>query len=102
METKASFHTATCDFWFDVFIVDGSDKLLSFSKFEIPFINGHDLIDIMFQCDAIASDQLTIKRRCLKNFNRHDFINYLDMLLPSSEIILNDSTAANDIDTFLA
>lgn len=44
VKTKASFHSATCNSWLDAFIIDSKDKLLSFSKSDAPFINGHDLL----------------------------------------------------------
>lgn len=102
VESGASFHTANSDSWLDVFIIDSREKLISLSKSEVPFINGHDLIEISYEFGARTTDEHILKRRSLKNFNQCEFIHMLSSLLPQPEPVFDVASSTQDqIDLFL-
>ena len=46
VDSDSTFHTSIADSWLDVFILDCLTKVLSSYKSEVPFIAGHDLIEL--------------------------------------------------------
>ena len=50
MASGPTHHTASAESWLDVSIVDSPDKIVSFYKSDVPFIAGHDLLELTTLC----------------------------------------------------
>ena len=48
-------HISTADSWLDVFIMDSPNEVVSFCKPDIPFIAGHDLLELAYQFDSVPN-----------------------------------------------
>lgn len=84
----ATFHKNNCDSWLDVILLDNESKLVSFSKSDAPFIDGHDFL--LCECLIKNSKQTgkTIVFRNMKTCDQASLGNsFLDLLKLDDDLI---------------
>ncbi|XP_077270664.1 uncharacterized protein LOC143901904 [Temnothorax americanus] len=103
VESNSTFHTASSDSWLDVFLVDNLDKVLSFSKSNAPFINGHDLIELTYALGVSSFKSRSLTRRCYRDFEEHSFLETLIARLSASfaQDFSQSSPSESELDNFL-
>ena len=91
-------HTTSADSWLDVFIVNSPDKIVSFWKSNVPFIAGHDLLELTHQFETEPNPARMISRRNYKRFDASSFLSSLDF----SRLVTLDSCSATgaNVDVF--
>lgn len=78
-------------------MIDSSEKLTNYDKSEVPFIAGHDLIELTYKYRFETRTKRTITRRCLKQFNSTNFIESVASFLNTSS---SDCDLTSDINYF--
>ena len=63
--------------WLDVFIINSSDKVRSFRKSEVPFVAGHDLLEMSYRFESPPNHVRTIVRRSYGRLNDSVFLDVL-------------------------
>ena len=58
--------------------MDSPDNVVPFCKSDVPFIAGHDLLELTYQFDSMPNSARMITRRNYKLFNTSTFLSSLD------------------------
>lgn len=64
---KATFHKNNCDLWLDVILLESESKLVSYTKSDSPFIDGHDYLLSQYSVGNYKQIDKRITFRDLKN-----------------------------------
>ncbi|XP_024892122.1 uncharacterized protein LOC112467653 [Temnothorax curvispinosus] len=95
IQSDATYHTATSDSWLDVLAVDDCEKVLRFYKSECPFIAGHDLIELSLSLGTKLVAERTMLRRCYRAIDADEFLDHLQSLIESPEVLACVSAASD-------
>lgn len=102
VEFGPTFHLHSYDSWLDVMIVDDPTKIVAFSKTEVPFINGHDLLELTYCFNTPKVTARMVTRRSLTHFHDYQYVDLVRELLETTEPRDPTNMAAGDIERKVA
>ncbi|CAG5109297.1 Protein of unknown function [Cotesia congregata] len=86
-----TFHKNSCDSWLDVILLDNVSKLVSFTKSDTPFADGHDYLLCQYKIDQPHQISKKITFRNLKNCDHQALSGSIINSLKIENSLLEDS-----------
>ncbi|XP_036144943.1 uncharacterized protein LOC118646356 [Monomorium pharaonis] len=102
VDSNPTHHTACSDSLLDIFMVDDATKVLSFIKSDVPFICGHDILQLSYTFRAPPNTARRVKSRDYHNFDSAAFNAAAKAALRNLDILTPDCLgSSSQVDSFI-